>query len=153
MLALFPVYDALAKAMAKQPMTAIGVWFAIAVGYAFFMQEWLHASERAIYIHVGGLLGTAMAANVWMRIWPCQKRIITAIKSGQAPNPADPALAGLRSKHNTFMSVPLLLLMVSVHQTWMTGLACPAGVLAAVFVLGFGATYWIFQKSTQVKGF
>jgi uncharacterized membrane protein len=48
-------------------------------------------SYRGYTIHVGALFGTAMAMNVWMRIWPAQKRIITATRDGQAPNPADPA--------------------------------------------------------------
>src|SRR5690349_21494930 len=35
-------------------------------------------SYRGYTIHVGALFGTTMAMNVWMRIWPAQKRIITA---------------------------------------------------------------------------
>ena len=40
-------------------------------------------SGRAVFIHIGAILGTAMAANVWMRIWPAQRKIIAAIRDGQ----------------------------------------------------------------------
>ena len=113
-------------------------------------------SMRATLIHVAALFGTAMAANVWMRIWPAQRRIITATKNGEAPDAADPALAGLRSKHNTYMSVPLLLFMVSVHQDailrYSEG-AQPYIVIAAVLGIGFVFTYAIYAKAKNVPGF
>jgi hypothetical protein len=63
---------------------------------------------RSLYIHTGLILGSIMAANVWMVIWPYQKKIITATKEGTPPDAALVAQAGLRSRHNTFMSVPLV---------------------------------------------
>ena len=153
----FLVYDVIAKALAKQPMVALWIWYAFATGFAWCLQksDFFQASERAAYIHVGALLGTAMAANVWMRIWPAQKRIITAIKAGQAPNPADPAVAGLRSKHNTFMSVPLLLFMLAVHGSAGAGISFgePWMWVAGACAVGFFATQMLYSKATQVKGF
>ena len=70
-------------------------------------------SYRAYNIHLGTMFGSMMAFNVWYRIWPAQQRIITAIKNGDAPNPADAGMAGLRSKHNTYMSVPLIWTMIN----------------------------------------
>ncbi len=40
---------------------------------------------RSLYIHAGMILGTTMALNVWMVIWPYQKKIIAATKEGTAP--------------------------------------------------------------------
>ena len=152
----FLVYDQIAKALAKQPMIALWIWYAIAIGFGWALEKtgFFAASSRAAFIHAGALFGTAMAANVWMRIWPAQKRIITAIKNGQAPDPKDPALAGMRSKHNTFMSVPLLFLMVGVHQTE----AGVSGGDAWVWVMGlcavgYFATDWLYKKAATVKGF
>jgi len=152
----FVVYDQIAKAMAKQPIAGLSVWFAVVLGFVFLLTccEYFAASNRAAYIHAGAMLGTAMAANVWMKIWPCQKRIITAIKAGQAPDPADAALAGLRSKHNTFMSVPLLFLMLAVHadQIGVT-VGDPWMWVLGVFVVGTIATQRLYVLSTKVKGF
>jgi uncharacterized membrane protein len=72
-------------------------------------------SGRAAYIHVGALMGTIMAANVWMRILPAQKKMIAAINEGRKPDDALSAQAKLRSKQNTFMAVPVVFLMISNH--------------------------------------
>ena len=129
------------------------IWGVIAVGFGWWLFEMQDFSGRAMYIHIGALFGTSMAANVWMRIWPAQKRIITAVKNGEAPNPADPAMAGLRSKHNTYMSVPLLLFMVSVHQEGMTGLDQPYIFAAIVLAVGWLITFAVYKSVPKVKGF
>ncbi len=72
-------------------------------------------SARAAYIHMGAMLGTIMAANVWMHILPAQKKMIAALKEGRKPDDALSAQAKLRSKQNTFMAVPVVFLMISNH--------------------------------------
>ena len=62
-----------------------------------------------------------MAFNVWFRIWPAQQKIITAIKNGDAPDASLVALAGQRSKHNTYLSVPLIWTMINEHTVVMSG--------------------------------
>lgn len=83
------------------------------VGMAFGLTRVL--SARAAYIHIGAMMGTIMAANVWMHILPAQKKMIEAIKSGRKPDDALSAQAKLRSKQNTFMAVPVVFLMISNH--------------------------------------
>src|ERR1041384_8278245 len=68
------------------------------------MADWAKFTYRAYLIHIGAMFGTTMAFNVWFRIWPGQKKIITAIKNGQAPDAAIVALSGSRSRHNTYLS-------------------------------------------------
>jgi uncharacterized membrane protein len=150
----FLVYDILFKTLGKaQHALAVVIWGAIAVGFGFALERHMSYSGRAVLIHVAALFGTAMAANVWMRIWPAQKRIITAVKAGSAPNPADPALAGLRSKHNTYMSVSLLLFMVSVHMTGMIGFDPLAGLVAGVLAIAWVITWLVYKMVPSVKGF
>lgn len=72
-------------------------------------------SGRAAYIHVGAMMGTIMAANVWMRILPAQKKMIEAIQAGHKPDEALAAQAKLRSKQNTFMAVAVVFTMISNH--------------------------------------
>ena len=100
-------------------------------------------SGRGAYIHVGGLFGTIMAANVWMRILPAQRKMIDAIKSGQKPDEKLSAQAKLRSKQNTFMAVPVVFLMISNHFGGVTtggydwihlAILVPVGWLAAKFI-------------------
>ena len=84
------------------------------------MAVWGGFSYRALNIHVGAMFGTIMAFNVWYRIWPAQQKIITAVKAGTAPDAALVALAGARSRHNTYMSVPLVWTMINQHTVTAT---------------------------------
>jgi uncharacterized membrane protein len=72
-------------------------------------------SGRAAYIHVGAIFGTIMTANVWFRILPAQRKMIAAAATGAKFDAALGAQAKLRSKHNTFMAVPVVFLMISNH--------------------------------------
>jgi len=101
-------------------------------------------SGRGAYIHVGAILGTIMAANVWMRILPAQKKMIEAIKAGNKPDEALAAQAKLRSKQNTFMAVPLVFIMISNHFPGVTyGEKNGWAVLAVLILLGWVAAKFI----------
>lgn len=115
--------------------------YALIVGAAYGLTRVL--SGRAAYIHVGAMFGTIMAANVWMRILPAQRKMIEAIKAGQKPDERLAAQAKLRSKQNTFMAVPLVFLMLSNHYGGNTTggydwihmvVLIPLGWLAAKFI-------------------
>lgn len=108
------VYDLLMLSpLGKQEGLFAIVAFALIVAVAYGSTHVF--SGRAVYIHVGAMLGTIMAANVWMRILPAQKKMIAAINAGEKPNEALAAQAKLRSKQNTFMAVPVVFLMISNH--------------------------------------
>ena len=101
-------------------------------------------SGRAAYIHVGALFGTIMAANVWMRILPAQKKMIAALNAGQKPDDALSAQAKLRSKQNTFMAVPVVFIMISNHFPAVAyGDQYNWAVLAVLILLGWVAAKFI----------
>ena len=110
-------------------------------------------SYRAYNIHIGTMFGSMMAFNVWYRIWPAQQRIITAIKNGDAPDPADAGMAGLRSKHNTYMSVPLIWTMINEHTVGVSHYLGGYGVLLVMIVVGWHLVVQIYKKSAKVQGF
>jgi uncharacterized membrane protein len=139
------VYDMLWKQMAKNEMAGMAVSFVLITGTAFGLSSIM--SGRALFIHVGAIFGTIMAANVWMRIWPNQRKIITATKAGQPPPDGAPALAGLRSKHNTYMSVPLIFFMISNHFPTIYGSDLRWAFAAAFIALGWGTTKFLYNKS------
>ncbi len=101
-------------------------------------------SGRGMFIVVGALLGTCMVANGWMRIWPCQKRIIRAIAAGEAPDPQRVATATIRSQHNTYMSVPLVFLMVSNHYPTLYGSESAWAICVGMVVVGFILTRMLY---------
>jgi len=72
-------------------------------------------SYRGTLIHMGAMFGTIMAANVWQRILPAQRRMVSALRAGESPNLAEGAQAKKRSKHNTFIVIPVVFIMISNH--------------------------------------
>jgi uncharacterized membrane protein len=107
-------------------------------------------SGRSAFIHVGAVIGTIMAGNVWMRILPSQKKMLAAAKAGEDLDPSISSSGPIRSRHNSLLAVPLVLVMVSNHYPTITygsdmstlslGLILVAGSLAARLLLGESST-------------
>ncbi len=72
-------------------------------------------SGRAAYIHIGGMLGTWMTGNVFMRIIPRQLKMVEASRSGQTVNLEWAKNAKNRSTHNTYFTLPVIFIMLSNH--------------------------------------
>ena len=96
-------------------------------------------SGRAAYIHVGSMFGTIMAANVWMRILPGQRKMIAAMQQGRKPDAALAERAKRRSKQNTYMVVPLVFIMLSNHFPSTYGSRYNWAILAVIILVGWGA--------------
>ena len=105
----FAVRSALAKSAAGFAVFSLIMIAAIAWGLTHVF------SGRAAYIHVGALLGTIMTANVWERILPAQRKMIAAAAASSAFDSSLSSQAKLRSKHNTFLAVPVVFIMISNH--------------------------------------
>ncbi len=146
------IYDPLAKGPLKDPQTAFGAGVVLATVLLFVFQWVGGFGFRGYSIHLGATMGTIMAFNVWFRIWPAQQEIITATKNGTPPNPDVVALAGLRSKHNTYMSVPLIFMMIGQHATWASGPMGPI-TLGVIVLIGWALVYHIYDRATKVQGF
>ncbi|MGQ8366721.1 urate hydroxylase PuuD [Glaciecola sp. 1036] len=72
-------------------------------------------SGRGAYIHMGALVGTIMAGNVFFQIMPSQRKMVAAVAAKQEIDPAWGAGAKLRSVHNNYLTLPLLFIMISNH--------------------------------------
>jgi len=139
LLAAWVVYDLMLRSPLGRSETLFAVIsFVLAVGVAYGLTRVL--SGRAAYMHVGAMFGTIMAANVWMRILPAQRKMIAALKEGRKPDAALAARAKLRSKHNTYMVVPVVFIMVSNHFPTATyGNKYNWIILAVLILVGWGA--------------
>ncbi len=135
----WPVYDFLWKSpLGKDERIGAMVSFALIAGLACLLNHYM--GPRAMYIHVGAALGTLMTANVWMIIIPGQRRLVAALAEGKEPDQAIAARAKGRSKHNTFMVLPVVFLMISNHFPTITYGADMNWLVLAVMVLaGWGA--------------
>ena len=88
----------------------------------------------------------------------CSAKNYKRYKNGDAPDADLLALAGLRSKHNTYMSVPLVWTMHNQHHvTAPTALGIPAEfswVLPMLIVIvGWHIVFQLYKKSATIKGF
>ena len=142
----FFLYDLLWKSpLGKNEALGSVLSLALFGGVAYGLSELL--AGRALWIHLGAILGSVMTLNVWMRIWPAQKKIIRALKeTGPAVGPEIAAGAALRSKHNLYLSVPVLCFMVTAHTfpiaygdeynwAWATGVMVIGWAMAKVLLV------------------
>jgi uncharacterized membrane protein len=142
------IYDLLAKQIKDNRVMAVVGFIAIG-GVLWLGADVLGYSYRGYIIYTGAMLGSIMAYNVWFRIWPNQKIILNGMKTG---NPADPAIVtqtGQRSKHNTYLSLPLIWAMINAHTTKFAG--DRYYFLIFVFV-GWMAVNGIYKRAGKVKG-
>ena len=70
---------------------------------------------RGAYLQVGAMTGTIMAANVAMVIIPGQRKMVEAMQRGEAPDPRYGRWGKQRSVHNTYLTLPVIFIMISPH--------------------------------------
>ena len=70
---------------------------------------------RAAFLLTGAMLATMMSANVAMVIIPGQRKVVAALRAGQAPDPDYGKRGKQRSMHNTYVTLPVIVAMLSNH--------------------------------------
>ena len=75
-------------------------------------------NQYAMTIGVGAWLGTFMLFNVWVLIWPNQKKVLGLVEASADEVAKAKNIAFIASRSNTLMSVPLLMSMVGAHHGW-----------------------------------
>ena len=72
--------------------------------------ETIHAYNMTIGI--GAWLGTIMLFNVWILIWPNQKKVLGMVEASADEIAKAKNMAFMASRSNTLMSIPLIMSMV-----------------------------------------
>ena len=65
----------------------------------------------ATNIGIGAWLGTIMLFNVWVLIWPNQKKVLGIVEATDDQKASARKVAFLASRTNTLLSIPMLLFM------------------------------------------
>ncbi|GLQ72281.1 hypothetical protein EKN09_16720 [Vibrio penaeicida] len=108
------VYDVLCDSpLGKKPLLLGIIIFVLLVASAYGLTQVF--SGRGAYIHVGAIIGTIMVGNVFRIIMPAQRNLVSAIEKGETPDPSLPAKGLLRSRHNNYLTLPVLFIMISNH--------------------------------------
>ncbi|HEX9626531.1 MAG TPA: urate hydroxylase PuuD [Acidiferrobacterales bacterium] len=79
----------------------------IGIGNAFLLKG------AAAPIGIGAWLGTIMLFNVWVLIWPNQKKVLGIVPADDAAKAKAARIAFLASRTNTMLSLPMLFFMVA----------------------------------------
>jgi uncharacterized membrane protein len=108
------VYDTLCKSPLGRDDRLVGlIWAGVLVASAYALCHIF--SGRGAFIHVGAMIGTVMAANVFAIIIPNQKKTVALMLKGEKPPAHYGQTAKQRSMHNNYMTLPVLLIMISNH--------------------------------------
>jgi uncharacterized membrane protein len=128
-------YDFLCRSRIGQSevLLAIAVFALILIASLLYTKVF---SGRGAFIHVGALVGTLMAVNVFGIVVPNQKKMIAQMIAGQALDLRYGEIGKQRSVHNNYLTLPVLVLMVSQHYPFLFSHPQSWLVVALILVIG-----------------
>lgn len=130
----------------QKVFAAVGVVIIGAVAYGLLQIF----SARGAYLQLGAMIGTVMSANVFFRIIPAQKHMLTMTRAGTAVDTTYGARAKGRSIQNHYLTLPVIFTMISNHFPSTYGAPHPWLVLTLLVVFGMGLKYFMnFRRQTS----
>ena len=108
------VYDLLCRSpFSSHPLLLSAAVFVLIAFAAYFLTHLF--SGRAAFVHVGAMVGSIMVGNVFFIIIPNQKKIVKSLLAGEEPDPKLGKAGKDRSTHNNYLTLPVILMMISQH--------------------------------------
>jgi uncharacterized membrane protein len=132
--AAWVVYDLLCRLLAQRPLVLAAALLALITLAAWGISHLF--SGRATYLQVGAMLGTMMVGNVFLVIIPAHRELVRAKEAGREPDPAANARGKLRSVHNNYLTLPVVLTMISNHFPFTYGHSYRWLILVVLLVIG-----------------
>ena len=143
------------EAMVRSPLRHNGKVFGLILFAVLIFMSWFAFqifSARGAYIHVGAILGTIMAGNVFLGIMPAQRALVDAVHRGESPDPKYGAFAKLRSTHNNYFTLPVIFIMISNHYPMTYGHEFGWLVLGAIgFISAFARHFFNLRNQGVSK--
>jgi uncharacterized membrane protein len=120
LVAFWLIYDAICRTLGQREGgdLMVGVCVFVFVVFASWLACQLFAG-RAAFLLVGAMLATAMSANVFFWIIPGQRKVVADLRAGRTPEAIHGKRGKQRSVHNTYFTLPVLVLMLSNHYGWL----------------------------------
>jgi uncharacterized membrane protein len=109
-----------------------GYAFLVGLTYAFTRV----LSGRGAFNQIGAIIGTIMVANVFLVIIPNQKKTVAALLAGDRPDPQLGKTGKQRSVHNNYLTLPVIVLMISNHYPLLFATRYNWLIVAIVLALG-----------------
>lgn len=143
------------EAMVRSPLRHNGKVFGLILFAVLIFMSWFAFqifSARGAYIHVGAVLGTIMAGNVFLGIMPAQRALVEAVQRDESPDPKYGTFAKLRSTHNNYFTLPIIFIMISNHYPMTYGHEFGWLVLAAIgFISAFARHFFNLRNQGVSK--
>jgi uncharacterized membrane protein len=95
--------------------SALVTWLTGAAALEFMGTGFMNAfllKEGAVVIGIGAWLGTIMLFNVWVLIWPNQKKLLGFVPATDDQKASAKKTAFIASRTNVLLSIPMLMCMV-----------------------------------------
>ncbi len=113
-------------------LSLVGYVFLVGLTYGF-----THVfSGRGAFVQIGALIGTIMVANVFVIIIPYQKKTVAALIAGKEPDPYWGEIGKQRSVHNNYLTLPVVVLMISNHYPLLFATKYNWVIVAIILALG-----------------
>lgn len=136
------IYELLCRSPIGQNTTLLALSF-----FAFILLAsvfYTHVfSARGAFLHVGALTGSIMATNVFAIIMPCQTKMVAQLIRGETPNPYYGMIGKQRSTHNNYLTLPVLVMMVSPHYPFLSSHPQSWMVVALIFIAGASIRHYL----------
>jgi uncharacterized membrane protein len=145
------IYDLVMK-LVRSDVAANALCVLLLGGIYVLFSRWAGMDGAATWIHVGSLMGLAMAVNVWVRLWPVAKRnIIPVLEQGGIPAPEILVPIRRRLTQGVYIAIPLLFLMISNHYPTLYASRLRDLYFAILVAAGFAAAAVLLRKSAGVR--
>ena len=139
------VYDGLCRSPIGRNLKLFSaVWFCLLTAAAYGLTRVF--SDLGAFMHMGAIIGTVMAANVFRVIIPNQRKLVAQVLAGEAPDPTLGEQAKQRSVHNNYMTLPVLFIMISNHYPMIF-----AAPLNWLWLAGLGVAGWTIRHFFNLR--
>lgn len=145
------IYDLMCKsALIEKPKLFALVGFVLLTSMAYFLTEVFN--PRAAFIHIGATIGAIMVGNVYFGIIPAQKAMVRAATIGEPLDASLGKMAGQRSYHNNYFTLPVIFIMISNHFPSTFGHEYNWAILAMISLTSAGIKhFWNLAEKGNVQ--
>jgi uncharacterized membrane protein len=135
-------YDLLCRSAPARKELLLGVFLFAWFGVVTWALTRL-LSGHAAYLHVGAAAGTIMAANLAHVIAPAHKALLQAASQGRELDSERLEMALQRSRHNSYLALPVLFVMISGHYPVTYGHELNWLALLLIALAGVGVRHYL----------
>lgn len=142
------------RLLCNSPLAKKGYLFVVTIIALLSLWAWgldLLFADKAVYIHIGALIGTCMSGNVYHVIIPGQRYLVNEVEAGRIPDSAIGLKAKMCSVHNNYATLPIIFIMLSNHFSHTYTHQYGWVVLIAFVIIGMWIRHYFNLKHRHIN--